>query len=33
VLTLPVGWYLWGVTLEHEGLEHGVELGLAAGGA
>jgi hypothetical protein len=25
-LTIPVGWYLWMVTLEHEGVEHEKEL-------
>lgn len=26
-LTLPVGWYLWMVTLEHEAVDHAADLG------
>ena len=28
-LTVPCGWYLWMVTLEHAGVEHAADLGLA----
>jgi hypothetical protein len=27
-MTLPCGWYLWMITLEHMGVEHAAELGL-----
>jgi hypothetical protein len=27
-ITLPCGWYLWMVTLEHEAVEHSADLGL-----
>jgi len=31
-LVVPAGWYLWMVTLEHEAIEHAVDLGLEDGG-
>lgn len=27
-LTMPAGWYLWAIGLEHEGVEHAAELGI-----
>ena len=27
-LTMPAGWYLWGIALEHEGVEHAADLGI-----
>jgi hypothetical protein len=27
-LPMPAGWYLWGICLEHEGVEHAADLGL-----